>query len=122
MRSRVLNFCSISPGVLLGLILCAMYCGFLRWRQIVLVKVDQRFVEFPRDRFLLAVLWPIIGADVKSLFFLISFLYLLCEVECGAASASPPNIVFILIDDLRYDTFGYMGHPFIETPHIDALA
>lgn len=40
-----------------------------------------------------------------------------------AAQPEPPkNIVFILIDDLRYDTFGYMGHPFIETPHIDALA
>lgn len=34
----------------------------------------------------------------------------------------PPNIVFVLIDDLRHDTFGHMGHPFIETPHIDQLA
>ncbi len=32
------------------------------------------------------------------------------------------NIVFILIDDLRYDTFGFMEHPFVETPHLDALA
>ncbi len=36
--------------------------------------------------------------------------------------APRPNIVFILVDDLRYDTFGYMGHAFVETPHIDALA
>ncbi|MDP6721475.1 MAG: sulfatase-like hydrolase/transferase, partial [Pirellulaceae bacterium] len=48
--------------------------------------------------------------------------YLVQIAECTKASASPPNIVFILIDDLRYDTFGYMGHPFVETPHIDALA
>ena len=55
---------------------------------------------------------------------------LLCFVQpadCAANStsrskASPPNIVFILIDDLRYDTFGYMGHPFVETPQIDSLA
>ncbi len=33
-----------------------------------------------------------------------------------------PNFVVILIDDLRYDTFGYMGHPFVETPQIDQLA
>lgn len=59
---------------------------------------------------------------MKSLIFLILFLYLVREVDCGEAPVSPPNIVFILIDDLRYDTFGYMGHPFIETPHIDALA
>jgi N-acetylglucosamine-6-sulfatase len=32
------------------------------------------------------------------------------------------NIVFILIDDLRYDALGFMGHPFLETPNIDALA
>lgn len=37
-------------------------------------------------------------------------------------SVTRPNIVFILIDDLRYDTFGFMGHSFVETPHIDALA
>ena len=33
-----------------------------------------------------------------------------------------PNLIVILVDDLRYDTFGHMGHPFVETPHIDALA
>jgi N-acetylglucosamine-6-sulfatase len=32
------------------------------------------------------------------------------------------NIVFILIDDMRYDFFGFMGHPFLKTPHLDALA
>lgn len=42
--------------------------------------------------------------------------------EVKTQSQARPNIVFILIDDLRYDTFGFMGHPFIETPHLDALA
>ena len=42
--------------------------------------------------------------------------------EGQTPNAPRPNIVFILIDDLRYDTFGFMGHPFIETPHLDALA
>ncbi|MPY88976.1 MAG: sulfatase-like hydrolase/transferase [Luteitalea sp.] len=37
-------------------------------------------------------------------------------------NAQPRNVVFILVDDLRYDVFGFTGHPFIETPHIDALA
>jgi len=37
-------------------------------------------------------------------------------------NAPRPNMVFVLVDDLRYDTFGFMGHPFVETPHIDALA
>ena len=33
-----------------------------------------------------------------------------------------PNIVFILTDDHRWDHLSVMGHPFLETPHIDRLA
>ncbi len=43
-------------------------------------------------------------------------------VAAPASAADRPNIVFILIDDLRHDTFGFMGHPFVETPYIDQLA
>jgi len=52
------------------------------------------------------------------------FLLSSCPPVAAQTSApkAPRNIVFILIDDLRYDTFGFMGHPFIETPHIDSLA
>ncbi|MFA5859800.1 MAG: sulfatase [Elusimicrobiota bacterium] len=48
--------------------------------------------------------------------------------ECGAAEKKveskpkPPNIVFILIDDLRWDACGYANHPFSKTPNIDKLA
>jgi N-acetylglucosamine-6-sulfatase len=34
----------------------------------------------------------------------------------------PKNVIFILIDDLRYDALGLMGHPWLETPNVDALA
>jgi N-acetylglucosamine-6-sulfatase len=40
----------------------------------------------------------------------------------GAAGISRPNIVFILIDDLRWDELGVAGHPFIRTPNIDRIA
>src|SRR5215475_7814825 len=40
----------------------------------------------------------------------------------GAASDSRPNIVFILIDDLRWDELGCAGHPYIRTPNIDRIA
>ena len=33
-----------------------------------------------------------------------------------------PNIVFILMDDLRWDDLGCMGHPFVKTPQIDRIA
>lgn len=33
-----------------------------------------------------------------------------------------PNVVVIVVDDLRWDELGVAGHPFIETPNIDGLA
>ena len=33
-----------------------------------------------------------------------------------------PNLLVILVDDLRYDEFGAGGHPYMMTPHIDRLA
>lgn len=38
-----------------------------------------------------------------------------------AARATRPNIVFILVDDLRWDELGIAGHPFIKTPNIDRI-
>ncbi|MEN8774999.1 MAG: sulfatase [Akkermansiaceae bacterium] len=37
-------------------------------------------------------------------------------------AAERPNVVFILTDDQRSDALGCMGHPHLETPHIDRLA
>ena len=34
----------------------------------------------------------------------------------------PRNVIFILIDDLRHDAASFMGHPFLKTPRIDAMA
>lgn len=43
-------------------------------------------------------------------------------VAADAPSASAkPNIIFLLTDDQRDNTLGAMGHPFVKTPHIDAL-
>ena len=36
--------------------------------------------------------------------------------------AKRPNILVILTDDHRYDALGFMGHPFLKTPHMDRLA
>ncbi len=38
------------------------------------------------------------------------------------SAASKPNILFLLVDDLRHDTFGFAGHEICQTPHLDALA
>ena len=39
-----------------------------------------------------------------------------------ARSDAPPNIVYILADDLGYGELGSYGQALIETPHLDALA
>lgn len=49
-----------------------------------------------------------------------------CSVLSGSdgleAQEGRPNIVFILMDDLRFDELGCVGHPFARTPNIDRIA
>ncbi len=46
--------------------------------------------------------------------------------DAGAAETSPKsqtvNIVFLLADDLRFNTLGFMGDRTVQTPHLDRLA
>ena len=61
---------------------------------------------------------------VRILSLRVLFLAILCCFSCTFAADSPPrpNFVFILADDLRWNTLGCMGDPLVRTPHIDALA
>lgn len=51
-------------------------------------------------------------------------LALLVSMGCSAPESAPrrPNIVFVLVDDLRWDDIAVAGHPFVETPNVDRLA
>ncbi len=42
----------------------------------------------------------------------------LAKIEGG----KPLNVVFILSDDHRYDVMSFLGHPWVETPAMDAMA
>lgn len=46
----------------------------------------------------------------------------LAMLVVGEARGVPRNIVFVLIDDMRYDAMSCMDHPVLETPAIDQLA
>lgn len=39
-----------------------------------------------------------------------------------AARDARPNIVFVILDDLRHDYLGCTGHPFARTPNLDRIA
>jgi len=43
-------------------------------------------------------------------------------LAAAAQQPAKPNIVFVLVDDLRFDELGCTGHPFASTPHCDRLA
>jgi N-acetylglucosamine-6-sulfatase len=47
-----------------------------------------------------------------------------CRRDARTATSGPvrPNILFILLDDLRADALGYAGHPHVRTPQIDRIA
>ncbi|MDF7822756.1 sulfatase-like hydrolase/transferase [Pontiellaceae bacterium B12227] len=46
---------------------------------------------------------------------------LLALVSVSAHAAGKPNIIFLLTDDQRDNSFGFMGHEFVKTPNVDKL-
>lgn len=48
----------------------------------------------------------------------------LALVGCNSTNngSEKPNVVFINVDELRWDALGVTGHPFVKTPNIDRLA
>ncbi|MEM8670567.1 MAG: sulfatase-like hydrolase/transferase [Planctomycetota bacterium] len=54
-----------------------------------------------------------------SLFIL--FVALSATIHSSLVADERPNLLFVLTDDQRDNTFSAMGHPWVETPHIDAL-
>lgn len=58
------------------------------------------------------------------LFFLLAMLTSACSIPASATSlqSRPPNIIFILADDLGYGDLGCYGQQVIRTPEIDHMA
>ncbi|MEM7317236.1 MAG: sulfatase, partial [Planctomycetota bacterium] len=50
-----------------------------------------------------------------------TLILLIASAARGADAVSPPDIVFVLVDDLRWDALSYKNHPYVKTPHIDQL-
>ncbi len=52
----------------------------------------------------------------------LTLLLLLSALVAVAATPRPPNVIFILVDDLGWGDLGCYGHPHIKTPNIDRMA
>ncbi len=66
------------------------------------------------------------GRAARSLSWGVFFL-LVGSVGCSQLTGArrpdgSPNLVLILCDDHRADAMGFVGHPFLETPHMDRMA
>lgn len=48
----------------------------------------------------------------------------LAALSAGVVCAAEPrpNVLLVVVDDLRFDDFGAAGHPFARTPHLDRVA
>ena len=53
---------------------------------------------------------------------LILLLNIACQQSAEEQPPQPPNIIFLLADDHRWDALGYAGNDIIQTPHLDDLA
>ncbi len=42
--------------------------------------------------------------------------------DTGQSEAVSPNIIVVLVDDMRWDEFGAAGHTYLRTPNIDRIA
>tara|TARA_Y100001934_G_scaffold276328_1_gene372590 strand:- start:651 stop:2063 length:1413 start_codon:yes stop_codon:yes gene_type:complete len=49
-------------------------------------------------------------------------IFLLLFILSPSACAERPNIVLVMADDMGYGDAGFTGHPFVKTPHMDAMA
>jgi N-acetylglucosamine-6-sulfatase len=68
----------------------------------------------------------VISTSLRSLLRMCCWLGFAAIAPCFAAGVTAPgmrpNIVFILVDDARWDDLGCTGHPFSKTPNIDRIA
>ena len=51
-----------------------------------------------------------------------AFVWTVPSVGQCAEKPRRPNVIVVLVDDLRWDEIGCAGHPFVRTPNIDRLA
>jgi arylsulfatase A-like enzyme len=59
---------------------------------------------------------------IRRLFLAACLLLAAASHSLAAERPARPNILVVLVDDLRWDDLGCAGHPFSRTPHMDRIA
>ena len=59
---------------------------------------------------------------MKSIFWIAAICFFVVSITSAADRPLPPNIVFVLVDDLRWDDLGCTGNTFVKSPNIDRIA
>ena len=49
-------------------------------------------------------------------------LILTCTIGFSETTTDRPNIILIISDDHAFDSYGFMGHETVKTPHLDRIA
>ena len=49
-------------------------------------------------------------------------LILTCTIGFSETITDRPNIILIISDDHAFDSYGFMGHETVKTPHLDRIA
>ncbi|MFN0180867.1 MAG: sulfatase-like hydrolase/transferase [Gemmatimonadales bacterium] len=52
----------------------------------------------------------------------LSLIAFLASAQLTPAPTQRPNIIVLLVDNVRADEFGITGHPYLKTPNVDRLA
>jgi N-acetylglucosamine-6-sulfatase len=73
----------------------------------------------PRSR---RLAWFLDGGIIAVTVFALSACERRTPEQAPTATRPRPNILFVLLDDLRWDALGYAGHPHVRTPQIDRIA
>ncbi len=55
-------------------------------------------------------------------FIRVSLIIITMAIGWSCSGQDQPNIILIVVDDMRFDEFGAGGHTYMETPNIDRLA
>ena len=59
---------------------------------------------------------------VTDIWIAVCCILLFAGATVASRAADRPNVLLILSDDQAWGDYGFMGHPHIETPHLDQLA